>query len=178
MAFDDEKMIGYGCKGDGSIMFVACFRCPESWHYENSLDFKNTDQVLTWFKREFSTWNENWQEFFSNQEVHLVARPQYYFPFHQQWITQENLTLIGDAAHWMPPFAGEGANVAMQDAFELTDVLSNGQFHDIKSALGYFENDMIMRGAAATQKTLDSMAKMFAENNLEQMLSFFKQVSK
>ncbi|KYG63223.1 2-polyprenyl-6-methoxyphenol hydroxylase [Bdellovibrio bacteriovorus] len=176
MAFDDEKMIGYGSKGDGSIMFVAAFKCSQSWLSECGIDFKNQDQVLSWFKKEFSTWSEGWQEFFTAHGVSFIPRPQYYFPLDQKWETQNNLTMIGDAAHRMPPFAGEGANVAMQDSFELADVLTNGRFSDIKAALAYFEQDMITRGADATRMTLENTEKMFSKTSLEQMLSFFKNV--
>ncbi|WP_316836766.1 NAD(P)/FAD-dependent oxidoreductase [Pedobacter nutrimenti] len=176
MAFDNEQFIGYGLKGDGSIMFVACFKCPENWLKESDIDFKNKAQVLAFFKKEFEDWSEDWHEFFANDEVHFTPRPQYYFPFSQTWETQENLTMIGDAAHRMPPFAGEGANVAMQDSFELAEVLTGNKFIDIRTAIAHFEKDMIARGAAATKDTLENTERMFSETGLEQMVSFFYQV--
>jgi 2-polyprenyl-6-methoxyphenol hydroxylase-like FAD-dependent oxidoreductase len=176
MAFDDEKMIGLGSKADGSIMFVLCFKCPENWAARIGINFKEKDQVLTWFKKEFSTWSDRWQELLTASDVSFIPRPQFYFPLEQTWETQENLTMIGDAAHWMPPFAGEGANVAMQDSFELADVLTSGQFSDMKSGIAHFEKEMVLRGASATKQTLENTEKMFAKNGLEQMLSFFGQV--
>lgn len=176
MAFDNEQFIGYGTKGDGSIMFVACFKCSENWLAESGIDFKNKVQVLGFFKKEFAGWSEDWCEFFTNDDVHFTPRPQYYFPLNQTWETQENLTMIGDAAHRMPPFAGEGANVAMQDSFELAEVLTSGKFADIKSAITHFEKDMIARGAAATKDTLENTKRMFSQTALDQMMSFFNQV--
>ncbi|NRF37500.1 NAD(P)/FAD-dependent oxidoreductase [Pedobacter foliorum] len=176
MAFDNEQFIGYGTKADDSIMFVACFKCQENWLKESDIDFKNKAQVLAFFKKEFAGWSEDWQEFFTNDEVHFIPRPQYYFPFNQTWETQENLTMIGDAAHRMPPFAGEGANVAMQDSFELAEVLTSTKFADIKTAIAHFEKDMITRGAAATKDTLENTERMFSAAGLEQMISFFNQV--
>jgi 2-polyprenyl-6-methoxyphenol hydroxylase-like FAD-dependent oxidoreductase len=176
MAFDNEQFIGYGTKGDGSIMFVACFKCPENWLKESGIDFKNKTQVLEFFKKEFAGWSEDWYEFFTNDDVHFTPRPQYYFPFDQNWETQENLMMIGDAVHRMPPFAGEGANVAMQDSFELAEVLTSDRFADIKTAIAHFEKDMIARGAAATKDTLENTERMFSQKGLEQMISFFNQV--
>lgn len=173
MAFDDEKMIGYGSKGDGSIMFVACFKCPEDWLRRSGIDFKNQSQVLSWFKKEFSTWSDQWHEFFAADNACFTPRPQYYFPFDQKWDIQDNLTMIGDAAHRMPPFAGEGANVAMQDSFELAEALTGHRFSDLKMAIALFEKDMITRGAEATRQTLANTERMFAKDGLEQMLSFF-----
>ncbi|ANI89770.1 2-polyprenyl-6-methoxyphenol hydroxylase [Arachidicoccus ginsenosidimutans] len=173
MCFDNEQMLGFGIKGDGSVMGIAAFKTHENWLKESGIDFKNKQQVFEWFKKEFAGWSEKWYELFTNEETSLTPRPQYYFPFDQSWETQENLTMIGDAAHRMPPFAGEGANVAMQDAFELTEVLTNGQFTNIKSAIAHFEKDMVARSAEATKGTLENMEKMFAANGLEQMIDFF-----
>ncbi|MDE1193186.1 MAG: NAD(P)/FAD-dependent oxidoreductase [Arachidicoccus sp.] len=173
MAFDDEKMLGFSTKGDGSIMFIAAFKCPENWLAQSNINFNNKAEVFTWFKTEFSNWSNDWYEFFTNGNVQCTPRPQYFFPFDQSWETQGNLTMIGDAAHRMPPFAGEGANVAMQDSFELAEVLTNGIFPDIKTAIADFEKDMVARGADATKETLKNMEVMFSKNGLQQMVAFF-----
>ncbi len=176
MAFDNEQFIGYGIKGDGSIMFVVCFKIPENWLRQSGIDFKNKAQVLAWFKKEFANWSDEWHEFFTNDDVHFIPRPQYYFPFNQKWKTQENLTMIGDAAHRMPPFAGEGANVAMQDSFELAECLTGDKSPDIKTAISHFEKHMIARGAEATQETLENTKRMFSKTAVQQIVSFFNQV--
>ncbi len=171
-----ERSIMYGTKGDGSIMFVVNFEAPENWVTECGINFKNREQVLAWFRENFSDWSTDWEEFFANDVVQFTPRPQYYFPLDQTWQTKDNLTIIGDAAHRMPPFAGEGANVAMQDSFELAEVLTNGKFVEIKSAIAQFENDMIVRGSKATLDTLENMERMFSKTGLEQMIAFFSQV--
>ncbi|MBS1633995.1 MAG: FAD-dependent monooxygenase [Bacteroidetes bacterium] len=176
MAFDDERFVGYGTKGDGSIMFVVNFKAPENWLPQSGIDFKNKEEVLSWFKNEFAGWSDKWYEFFTNDEVYFIPRPQYYFPLDQQWETQENLTMIGDAAHRMPPYAGEGANVALQDAFELAENLTDNKFPDIKTAISDFEKEMIIRGAKATEETLDNTHIMFSKTALEQMRMFFSRV--
>lgn len=176
MAFDDERFIGYGTKGDGSIMFVVNFKAPESWLAQSGIDFRNASQVLSWFQHEFGAWSERWQEFFSAPGVQFIPRPQYYFPMDQSWETQHNLTMIGDAAHRMPPFAGEGANVAMQDAFELAECVTDEACADIRSAIADFEKQMVIRGAKATQETLENTDRMFSETALADMVGFFGQV--
>jgi 2-polyprenyl-6-methoxyphenol hydroxylase-like FAD-dependent oxidoreductase len=176
MAFGNEQFIGYGTKGDGSIMFVVNFKTPENWLSQSGIDFKNKKQVLAWFKKEFAGWSDKWYEFFTNSDVHFIPRPQYYFPFNQTWESQETLTMLGDAAHRMPPYAGEGANVAMQDAFELAECLTSNKFSEIKTAISHFEKEMVVRGAEATKETLDNTEIIFSKNGLEQMVAFFNQV--
>lgn len=178
MAFDNEQFVGYGTKEDGSIMFVANFKTPETWLPQSGIDFNNKQQVLEWFKKEFANWSDEWHEFFTNDAVHFIPRPQYYFPFDQSWPTDESLTMIGDAAHRMPPYAGEGANVALQDAFELAECLTANQFTDIKTAIAHFEKGMVARGAEATKHTLENSDRMFSKTGLAQIVAFFNHVKK
>ncbi|QIH37207.1 FAD-dependent monooxygenase [Sphingobacterium sp. DR205] len=173
MAFGDEQFIGYGTKGDGSIMFVASTKAPEHVFNEQLNDANLKQQVSNWLNVNFSGWGEGWEEFFANENVCFIPRPQYYFPLDQSWTTQSNLTMIGDAAHRMPPFAGEGANVAMQDAFELAACLTEGNFESLELALSYFEKQMIRRGAEATKDTLENSDRMHSATALQQMLDFF-----
>jgi len=176
MAFDNEQFVGYGTKEDGSIMFVVNFKAPENWLAQSDVDFNDREQVLKWFKKEFANWSEEWHEFFTNEAVYFIPRPQYYFPFDQSWETDETLTTIGDAAHRMPPYAGEGANVALQDSFELAECLTGNQFSDIKTAIAHFEKEMIVRGAKATKGTLENSERMFSKDGLTQMITFFDRV--
>lgn len=176
MAFDNEQFVGYGTKGDGSIMFVVNFKIPENWLEQSGINFNNKEEVLSWFKKDFAGWSDGWDEFFTNDAVQFIPRPQYYFPLDQSWETNESLTMIGDAAHRMPPYAGEGANVALQDSFELAECLTSDKFIDIKTAISYFENGMVARGAEATKDTLANAERMFSKTGLAQMTAFFNQV--
>ena len=73
----------------------------------------------------------------------------------------------------MPPFAGKGANLAMLDALELSDLLTNNQFSDLNTALSYFEKRMLERGAEALENTLKNADQLHAKDSLEKLLSIF-----
>lgn len=94
-------------------------------------------------------------------------------PLDQTWQALPNLTMLGDAAHLMPPFAGEGVNMAMLDALELSDCLCSEKFRDIKTAIASYEDQMRQRAAAAAQESLENGDKMHSADSLQTMLDFF-----
>ncbi|MBO9585030.1 MAG: FAD-dependent monooxygenase [Flavobacterium sp.] len=173
LALGKEQTIMYGTKGDGSLMFLLSSKIPENWIAENNLDFKDNQKIFDWFKDVYPDWSSKWYELFTSSELHFILRPQYYFPQNQSWETQKNITIIGDAAHRMPPFAGKGANLAMLDAVELAHFLTHNPFSDIKTAISSFEKRMLERASEALENTLKNGAQLHAENALEKLLSIF-----
>lgn len=178
LALGNEQTIMYGTKGDGSLMFMLSSKILENWISENDLDFKDNQKIFEWFKEIYQDWSSDWHELFMSDELYFIPRPQYYFSQNQSWKTQENVTIIGDAAHRMPPFAGKGANLAMLDAVELADFLTNNQFSDLKTAISHFEKRMLQRAAEALENTLKNGEKLHAKDALEKLVSIFNQIAK
>jgi hypothetical protein len=94
-------------------------------------------------------------------------------PLDQTWEAQSNLTLLGDAAHVMPPFAGEGANMAMLDALELSECLTSNEYDSIQEAITAYETNMRKRAAKAAQESLENGERMHSDNALTIMLEMF-----
>jgi len=174
LAFGNGQTIMYGTKGDGSLMFLSSSKTTEKELQDNEHDFKDNKQIFNWFKNTFKDWSEEWNALFTSSELYFIPRPQYYFPLNQSWKTKENLTMIGDAAHRMPPFAGKGANLALLDAVELARNLTSDHYSDTKTAISDFENDMLQRAAKATKETLENATQLFAENALDNLVAIFK----
>jgi 2-polyprenyl-6-methoxyphenol hydroxylase-like FAD-dependent oxidoreductase len=129
--------------------------------------------MLTWFKTEYADWSSTWNELFENAEVPFIPRPIYCMPLNQTWEAQPNVTLLGDAAHVMPPFAGEGANMAMLDAVELSEQLTNGQHHTLQKAVYAYEVNMRSRASVAAEESLENGERMHSEHAIEAMLEIF-----
>jgi 2-polyprenyl-6-methoxyphenol hydroxylase-like FAD-dependent oxidoreductase len=77
-------------------------------------------------------------------------------PVGLRWRTCGTVTLLGDAAHQMSPFAGAGANVAMQDGAKLAMELLTSQEPAV--AIGTYERDMFMRAEDAARESAEGMA--------------------
>jgi hypothetical protein len=62
----------------------------------------------------------------------------------------------------MPPFGGQGVNMAMLDALELADRLTSGRFTDLTEAISSYESDMLARACEAARTTAASQEAMLA----------------
>ena len=172
-ALDDSKSLVVSVKGDGSLNFYTGFKTAETWALTSGIDFANAAQVRAWFRQDFAGWGGIWEELFEQQEKPCVPRPQYCMPLDQTWPAQPNLTLLGDAAHLMPPYAGEGVNMAMLDALELSECLTNGQFPDEQAAIAHYEQQMRQRASAVAQETLEQTEALHAPESLEYLVGLF-----
>jgi len=170
-AMGDTKSLIVSSKGDGSLVFYTSFNCYEDWVRTSGIDFNDTVQVTAWFKQEYGDWNDLWLELFENASTNFVPRPQYCMPFDQTWDTQSNLTMLGDAAHLMPPFAGEGVNMAMLDALELALCLISDKYVDVRSAIAAYEMEMRARAGATAEQTMEATAALHAEGAIEYMMA-------
>ena len=172
-AFGNGKTLIVSSKGDGSFGFAASFKSNEFWVRESGIDFNNHREVLSWFKKEFLEWDKVWWELFAHETTVFIPRPQYCMPLDQKWAAKPNLTLLGDAAHWMPPFAGEGVNMAMLDALQLSEVLTNPGFQDTRTAIAHYEKQMLARFAKVGRSTLFNTKWMHGPNALKDMCTMF-----
>ena len=144
----------------GSLVFYTGCKTDEQWHKKSGIDFSDTASVIQWFKREYAGWDNLYEELFENPIVPFVPRPQYCMPLDQTWKALPNLTMLGDAAHLMPPFAGEGVNMAMLDALELSQCLTSSNFTNVQAAIAAYEKQMRSRASVAAQASLESAAAM------------------
>jgi 2-polyprenyl-6-methoxyphenol hydroxylase-like FAD-dependent oxidoreductase len=89
--------------------------------------------VRTEVLREFGDFAEEIADLFRAANDHFVARQIHALPVGHRWPHRPGLTLIGDAAHVMPPFGGERVNAALLDAACLAQRLIEGT--DVSAAV-------------------------------------------
>jgi 2-polyprenyl-6-methoxyphenol hydroxylase-like FAD-dependent oxidoreductase len=87
------------------------------------------------------------------------------------------LTLIGDAAHVMSPFAGEGANIAVLDGAKLAEAISDVLDHDptddrLDKSIESFEQKMFERANAAAAESDRNMRQLLGdEEDIETVIA-------
>lgn len=171
-ALDDAKTLIVSSKGDGSLVFYTGCKTDEDWVQKSNINFRDKAQVLAWFQQEFRGWNSIWLGLFQNANTPFIPRPQYCMPLDQTWNSLPNLTMLGDAAHLMPPYAGEGVNMAMLDALELSNCFMNEAF-DVQSAIASYETAMRKRASETAAMTLQQTDSFHSANALSDTLKMF-----
>ncbi|MEV4572619.1 FAD-dependent monooxygenase [Nonomuraea jabiensis] len=72
------------------------------------------------------------------------------------------ITLLGDAAHLMPP-AGVGANLAMLDGAELAQAVIDHL--TVEEALAAYEAVMLARSVSEAERTAEMLAVLMPDTN-------------
>lgn len=170
-ALGDEKTLLVSSKGDGSLMFCTGSKTTEYWSRDSGIDFTNNVQVKAWFQQTFTGWDPIWLELFEGAEPRFIPRPQYCMPLDQSWDALPDITMLGDAAHLMPPYAGEGVNMAMLDALELSECLY------IPEGIARYEREMRARASEMARETLLQMEMLHSEEGLGKLVKLFSGVN-
>jgi 2-polyprenyl-6-methoxyphenol hydroxylase-like FAD-dependent oxidoreductase len=169
-ALSDNKYIG-GHGGD-QITLGCGLRVPEHWVTESGIDWEDADAARAALLKEFSDWSPTLTNLIRDCDDTIWPRPIYALPTGTTWKRVPGVTLVGDAAHLMSPFAGEGANLAMIDGADLAREIIDMQ--DLETALENYEKTMLPRGAksaAASQRSLDTM---FVDGPPRKLVAFFR----
>jgi 2-polyprenyl-6-methoxyphenol hydroxylase-like FAD-dependent oxidoreductase len=95
---------------------------------------------------EFGGWAPELTALITESDTPPVLRRLFTLPIGHRWDRVPRVTLLGDAAHLVPP-NGEGANLAMQDGAELGRAIA-AHPDDTEAALAEFEQAMFTRAAA------------------------------
>lgn len=114
----------------------------------------------------FEGWAPALLAFIERSGDYLVSRPIHALPADFSWTPNSALTLIGDAAHLMPP-VGVGVNMAMQDAAELAVALSSGP--GWQDAVRLHEEHMIARAHEIGPQAADGFQEMFGADTEAQV---------
>ncbi|OAO18408.1 FAD-dependent oxidoreductase [Mammaliicoccus lentus] len=168
---DDQAILGQR-NGEGRIMAYISFKTK----YEKLDEYRklSLDALKERLLAEYSDWDSELQNYIAYSYDDIKFRRIYKLPIGLTWATQPNITIIGDAAHLMSPFAGEGVNMALYDAYILAESFKN--FNNLTEVLKVYEQQMFETTKVHAKESQDNLEIFFSENGAKKMAQFFLDV--
>jgi 2-polyprenyl-6-methoxyphenol hydroxylase-like FAD-dependent oxidoreductase len=169
-ALDGEVGILGHKETDGSLHVYLGYRVEEGW--VDTIDFSDTRAAKGAVLELLDGWDDSLRGLIANADTPLIPRRISALPVGHSWTRTPGVTLLGDAAHVMSPFAGEGANLAMLDGAELALAIAQHP-GDTETALAAYETELFPRAAAAAQQSAENLEVLFGPGSLKTLLEMF-----
>ncbi len=141
------------CNRDLILLYYS-MKVRESWPVSSGFELTDKAAVLTSIKDSFQDWSPELLEILTDVEDKVVRWPVSVMPPNSTWQTQAGLTMLGDAAHVMPPFTGKGVNLALYDALQLAQAITANPAAELTEAIAGFEKRMQDRTRKETGECL------------------------
>jgi len=151
----------------GVLHTYVALRKPAEWLA--AIDFAGPGAAAR-IAGEFDGWAPELTALIADGETPPVLRAVHTLPAAHRWDRVPGVTLLGDAAHLMPP-SGEGANLAMYDGAELGRALA-ARPGDTEAALAEYEEAMFARSAAEAADAAALLEILFGADAPRSLVSF------
>ncbi len=154
-ALSDNKGLIAQRNGHGHIRIYVALRVEEGWAASARIDFSQPDAARAELISLFSDWDVGLLGLIRSCDDHFVVRPLFMLPIGHTWNFHAGVTLLGDAAHLMSPFAGQGVNLAMLDAADLAVAIS--ECSSLEEAVRGYEQTMLARAKLAAEASAEGL---------------------
>lgn len=130
----------------------------------NGTQTTDTERVRTALRERFAEFAPELLRVIDDSEGSLPNRPIFALPTPTRWEHRVGITLLGDAAHVMSPFGGNGVNLALLDGAELARAVltSAGDGTSLDDAVRAYEERMVERGATIGRAANDAIVEHYA----------------
>ncbi|MFJ4674864.1 FAD-dependent oxidoreductase [Kitasatospora sp. NPDC088783] len=153
-AADGERGLFAQRNSGDHIRVYVIQRAPADWIAQAGHTVQDTDALRALLLDRYRRWSPALRRLLTDNDGPYVDRPIHALPVPHTWTPDPAVTLLGDAAHLMPPL-GVGVNLAMLDACELALAIAG---HDtLAEAVRAYEATMLPR-SADMQRLLDGAA--------------------
>jgi 2-polyprenyl-6-methoxyphenol hydroxylase-like FAD-dependent oxidoreductase len=130
----------------------------------NGTQVIDTEAVRAVLREEFAEFAPSLLRVIAESEGRLADRPIFALPTPFAWDHVPGVTLLGDAAHVMSPFGGNGVNLAMLDGAELAReiIAAHHAGEPLDAALRRYESRMILRSEPIAAGSNAAIVEHFA----------------
>ncbi|MFC8537490.1 FAD-dependent oxidoreductase [Streptomyces sp. NPDC057249] len=150
----DRALFAQRNSGDHIRVYIIQ-RVAADWITAAGLTIEDTDGIRALLLDRYHHWSPTLRRLLTDNDGRYVDRPINTLPVPHTWEHNPTVTLLGDAAHLMPPL-GVGVNLAMLDACELA--LTLVQQDTVGDAVLAYEKTMLPR-SSRMQQLLDNGAE-------------------
>ena len=159
---------------------VFCYRQPDGVHLsytvhaasESEISAQAPDSLLQRVQHETAAWHPPIPEIVARIDLASVVVRGYYDKEPVRQVRQGRVWLIGDAAHPMCPFQGQGANMAMLDGLKLAQFF--GELAANPGSAGAkaeeLQRDIVTRGRKAVLESRNAAHQFHNTSRLQQWL--------
>ena len=155
---------------DGSIHVYVAVNRPEAWL--STVDRDRPGEAFARAARSFDGWAPSLRAMIGGGGSDHVLRPIHALPVGTQWPRVPGATLLGDAAHLMSPFAGEGANLAMLDGADLARAMIDNP-DDAECAMEAYEAVMLPRSERIAEVSSRNLDRFFGPHAPASVVELF-----
>jgi 2-polyprenyl-6-methoxyphenol hydroxylase-like FAD-dependent oxidoreductase len=173
LAVAGEKGLVAQRNARGHIRVYAHLRASTEDLTAFGIEEEHPDLARTRLLELFADWHPDLLEIIEVCHDSIAIRSLYMLPIGHRWETVPGVTLIGDAAHLMPPTAGQGVNQAMLDAVELAEAI--GRSATFEDAIRAYEQPMFERARRWAALAASGLGKIVGKDAPESTLAYFRQ---
>jgi len=166
---DNKGILGHGGE---HLHLAVSLRAPRDWTTARGVDWTDADAARDGLLAELADWDSSLTDLIRRADGPVVPRQIHALPTGHSWARVPGVTLVGDAAHVMSPYAGEGANLAMLDATELASAIIEHP-GDLETALVQYETAMFRRAAEAAEMSAQGLEMCFSGESPRELVGFF-----
>ncbi|WP_051796925.1 FAD-dependent oxidoreductase [Catenuloplanes japonicus] len=168
----DGQSLAAQRSSDGRVRVGLIFRTGVDWLATSGIPFDDPAAARVRLIALFAGWHPRFTALIEACDDTIVPRAISALPAGLTWPSRPDVTLLGDAAHLMPP-VGEGANMALLDGVLLGQALA---VHpgDIPAAVRSYEREMFARTSEAARMSASVQALLHGPGAARRMLAFFQ----